>query len=363
MNAAQRMAGKPAFDLQSSPFIVGYHRVVEKFDRSALQAIPSMLISTSMLERHIDWLAKRFSIVSLDEIGGHLENPRACRKPLAAITFDDGYSDVYHNAYPLLQRKGCPGAVFVVTGLIGTGRAQVFDRLYTLLQYMHARNISPLGTVSDALVSMQIQTNALKQLNPIDDEPFRIMRALLNALQQKDVERVISVLENVTSAGNEVSDDATALNWEMLQTMQRNGWTIGSHTKSHTLLTNERLDTAERELRESRHTLEAKLKTEINHFAYPDGRFNPGVVRTVNSAGYRYAYGTCQSIDERFPLLTIPRKVLWERSSLNAFGHFSSAVMNCQAHWTLDRKDHCEHDHLPIPQAERVQESLTTVPL
>ena len=58
------------------PFIVCYHRVVENFEKSARHAIPSMLISTAMLERHIDWLAKRYSIVSLDEIGAHLESPR-----------------------------------------------------------------------------------------------------------------------------------------------------------------------------------------------------------------------------------------------------------------------------------------------
>src|SRR4029453_14050245 len=126
---------------KASPFIVCYHRVVEKFERSVRYAIPSMLISTPMLERHIDWRAEVFSIVSVDEIGNYFENPRACSKPLAAITFDDGYSDVYHHAYPLLQRKGCPGAVFVVTGLVSTGRAQVFDRLYNSLQYMHVREV------------------------------------------------------------------------------------------------------------------------------------------------------------------------------------------------------------------------------
>src|SRR5258705_13519138 len=72
------------------PFIACYHRVVEDFDNSARHAIPSMLISTAMLERHIDWLAKNYSIVSLDEIGSHLESPGTFSRPSAAITFDDG---------------------------------------------------------------------------------------------------------------------------------------------------------------------------------------------------------------------------------------------------------------------------------
>ena len=89
-----------------------------------------MLVSAKMLERHIDWLAKRFSLVSLDDIGLYLESGDSPRRPVAAITFDDGYSDVYHHGFPLLMRKGVPATVFAVTDLVGTGKMQLFDRLY-----------------------------------------------------------------------------------------------------------------------------------------------------------------------------------------------------------------------------------------
>src|SRR4029453_16292083 len=65
------------------PFIVCYHRVVDDFEKSARYAIPSLLISAAMLERHIEWLAKRYSIVPLDEIGSYLESPRRLARPPA----------------------------------------------------------------------------------------------------------------------------------------------------------------------------------------------------------------------------------------------------------------------------------------
>src|SRR5207302_2532584 len=135
--------------------------VVENFDSSRKTAIPSMLISTTMLERHIDWMAKRFSIVSLDDIGRQMESGLAFERPTAAITFDDGYSDVYHHAYPLLKRKGIPGAVFVVTGLVGTGRPQTFDRLYLLLHLLHSHGLPLTQTVSRALKSLGLGPLAL----------------------------------------------------------------------------------------------------------------------------------------------------------------------------------------------------------
>src|SRR5438876_1202169 len=126
-HAARRLAPMPpaATADGATPFIICYHRVVENFERSMRVAIPSMLISAQMLEQHIEWLARRFSIVSLDEIGRELQSGRSLRKPAAAITFDDGYADVYHHAYPLLKRKGVPAALFVVSDLIGTGRPQI----------------------------------------------------------------------------------------------------------------------------------------------------------------------------------------------------------------------------------------------
>src|SRR3954470_16071152 len=79
-------------DPYSMPFIICYHRVVENFAHSAQTAIPSMLISTAMLERHLDWLGKHFTIESLDEIGRCLQLGRPLRRRIAAVTFDDGYS-------------------------------------------------------------------------------------------------------------------------------------------------------------------------------------------------------------------------------------------------------------------------------
>jgi peptidoglycan/xylan/chitin deacetylase (PgdA/CDA1 family) len=135
------------------------------------------------------------------------------------------------------------------------------------------------------------------------------------------------------------------LTWDMVQEMHRAGIVIGSHTTSHCLLPCETSEKARVELVTSKRILETRLRARVNHFAYPDGRFNAGIVQAVDSAGYRFAYGNCQFRDPKFPLLTIQRKMLWERSCLNVLGRFSPAVMNCQVHWLFDRKGHCDHDH------------------
>src|SRR2546427_6825520 len=335
------------------PFIVCYHRVVENFERSVMGAIPSMLISDRMVSRQIDWLAKRFSLMSLDEIGSRLELGRPFEKPAAAITFDDGYSDVYHHAYPLLKRKGVPAAFFVVTGLVDTGRPQVFDRLYLLIRLLHRHGMPPALALGRALRSMGIDAREIERLRVGAEEPFTLMTAVLSAFPRHYVESAIAALEDQVPFRKDLLDEMAPLSWNMIETIHRGGMTIGSHTKSHLLLTSETAETAAKELIESKQVLEARLNTSIRHFAYPDGRFNPAVVQAVQRAGYRFGYSICHARDQNLPLFTIPRKVLWERSCLNAFGVFSSAVMNCQAHWAFDPKRRCEHDHIAVVEKER----------
>jgi peptidoglycan/xylan/chitin deacetylase (PgdA/CDA1 family) len=325
------------------PFVVCYHRVVENFTRSSRHSIPSMLISTAMLERHIDWLARRYSLVSLDEIGSYMESPRHFGKPPAAITFDDGYSDVYYNGLPLLKRKGIPSAVFTVTGLIGTSRLQIFDRLYMSIQDLRSRGLTK--TVTRVARSLGVNDAIIDRMARSDSEPLQLMSILLNDLPHDRVEQIISALESTAKYNSGVLDEIKPLNWEMIEAMSRDGVTIGSHTKSHALLSNEDVATARHELCTSKQALEAKLQQPVRHLAYPDGRFDPAVVQEVSLAGYRYGYTICSARVAEFPLLTIPRKVLWERSCVNALGGFSSAVMNCHANGALDPGQCSEHNH------------------
>jgi hypothetical protein len=186
-----------------------------------------------------------------------------------------------------------------------------------------------------------------------EDEPFRIMTLLLKRMPRASVEQVIIELERSMPSDEAVLAEFASLTWEMIGKMYDSGITIGSHTSSHVLLTSESLESAKRELGNSKSVLESRLKGDVRHFAYPDGRFNPEVVKAVHFAGYRFAYGICRQRDASFPLLTIPRKVLWERACLNALGRFSGSIMNCHVYGAFDPRNRCEHDHSTIASGDK----------
>src|ERR1700694_834601 len=50
------------------PYVVAYHRVVDRLDTHDGFALPAMEISVAMLEEHLDWLGRHFDIVSVDDL-------------------------------------------------------------------------------------------------------------------------------------------------------------------------------------------------------------------------------------------------------------------------------------------------------
>lgn len=335
------------------PLVIGYHRVVE--DTAAHpDSIPAMLISTKMLECHLDWIGRRFRFISLDELGTKLENGDRFEKPVAAVTFDDGYEDVYRNAFPLLKRKGIPAAMFVVTDQIGSTRPFIYDRLYCALRQFYAKGPSVPQALTHLLSTLGLAAAVIEPLRAAAGDPHSFTSALLDALPQGQIARVIKALEEQVQVDERAFRDQTPVTWDMLAEMQQAGITIGSHTQTHVLLTNESRNRVAEEVRVSRQALERRLRMPIKHFAYPSGKFNVETVGAVAASGYRFGYTTCTHRDPTYPLLTIPRRLLWQNSSLDTLGGFSSAVMSCLVHGIFDLVSPCREDHGQTPPAEDV---------
>jgi peptidoglycan/xylan/chitin deacetylase (PgdA/CDA1 family) len=335
------------------PVVIGYHRVVENFSYAAMSSIPSMLISSQMFERHLDLLCKQYRPISLDELAEAVESGKPLDRPTAVITFDDGYRDVYYQAFPILKRKGIPAAVFIVTGLVDTEEIPLHDRLYRSLLHLFPNSPSAPWVLAALLRDGGISSPRVSLLRSQSKDPYRATRAILVALSRRELLRLVSALEEKTLLQVDAAAGCRAMSWEMLAEMQRAGFTIGSHTRTHAVLTNECREQVYDELKASREHLELHLGKPAFHLAYPDGRFSFDILQAAAETGYRYAYTTCQHSDPAHPLLTIPRTVLWENSWLDFRGHLSASIMNCQLSGLFDLIAGCDQNHrMPASQSQ-----------
>ena len=320
---------------------IGYHRVVEDFSSSAQTAIPSLLISVKMLESHLDWLGRRYRFVGLDELDESMTQGGAAARPLATVTFDDGYRDFYELAFPLLRKKGIPAALFVVTDLVGTTRVQTHDALYLLLTRRPAG--SPLPILQDSTRVPDISGMT----------PFAATRLLLETLPSPALYQLIGALTIADPASLNDLRESESVTWDMLTRLHEAGCVIGSHTNTHVLMPSETDLRVMSEALTSKAVLEKNLEAPVVDFAYPSGAWNEVSVKAVAAAGYRFGFTTCHHRSRDYPRLTIPRTLLWEHSCLDTNGRFNGSVLGCLAEGAFDLLSGCRQTHTIIPGVVR----------
>ncbi len=84
------------------------------------------------------WLAKHQTVITLGDAAEGIEG--------VAVTFDDGYRDVWLNAAPVLQNFGIPATVFIVPGGMGKMLPHDHDPLTSvLLNWDEAKRLQEAG--------------------------------------------------------------------------------------------------------------------------------------------------------------------------------------------------------------------------
>lgn len=289
-------------------WIVAYHSVVEE---PTSELMPGMWVTAKTFERHLDWLGQRFELVSLAEAAESHIHPRwrgkGRRKPLAAVTFDDGYRDNHDIALPILEKKGVPAAFFVVSDLIHQRAAALHDRVYTGIrgQLVAAKHPDPSGAA------------------------YAATRVLVCSMRHSRLEALADQL--LDDVGLRVGPHAEVMSWDMVRRLHGAGMEIGSHTATHHNLMNASAEEVEAQLVRSKELLESKLGAPVRSLAYPNGDCDPAVVRAAAKAGYEVAVTTGTEPLAEARHLTVPRTVLHEGSARGALGSFSGAVMDAHS--------------------------------
>jgi hypothetical protein len=83
-------------------------------------------VPPEVFERHISFLAEHATPVRLVDLHERLLEPRVTR-PIFAVSFDDGYANLYQSALPVLMKHRIPATVFVVTSAVGYSGPMPFD--------------------------------------------------------------------------------------------------------------------------------------------------------------------------------------------------------------------------------------------
>lgn len=264
--------------------ILMFHGIDDRFPAAALEA-------------QLAYVARHFTIVPLAVLIEHLAEPDdpASMAGEVALTFDDGLRNNFTFAYPVLRRLRAPATFFVCPELIDTGRWQwtheVTARLRWLDDERRAAFAAELGAPATG-------TDAIKQW--MKTLPVRRRMVMEESLRRR------TARFTPTAAQRLQFDPMT---WEDLRRLDPRLISIGSHTLTHPVLPTLTAAEATTEIRGSRRWLETRLDRAVEHFCYPDGAEDDGVVRLVRQhyqAAVTTAAGFVHHGDDRHRLRRIP---------------------------------------------------------
>ena len=192
--------------LVHGPVILMYHAVGQRDEAPSSYVVPA-----PRFRRQMAWLKwAGFRVISLADLVSALRANRIPPRRSVVLTFDDGYSDNWSEALPVLRRYGFPATVFVVSSAIG-GRAWWPDS--QALMERHILTGDQLAELTESSVDIGAHSRSHRSLTELTLEELQIEIMQSRTQLQQSVGRQVrsfaypfgdcseQVIEQVTCAG------------------------------------------------------------------------------------------------------------------------------------------------------------------
>ena len=226
-------------------------------------------------------------------------------EPSVAVTFDDGYSDNFHYALPLLEKFEVPATFFITTSYIGKHVPFWWDELQSVI----------LGANLNERVCVQLGGQPITLAPASEERPVEALQRVHLVVQQLDaMERreAIDTLRRSVRFHEAADPSDFAMTEEELQKMAANPIAeIGAHTLTHPKLSALPPERQFEEIEGSKKYLESLLGTKVTSFSYPFGaaeHFTQATERLVVALGFQRACTTeTVAFRQRHSPFRIPR--------------------------------------------------------
>ncbi len=267
-------------------------------------------IDAQRFDQICGWLSQWFNVLPMHEAVARLQRGDLPARAMV-ITFDDGYADNHTVALPILQRHGLTATFYVATGFLDGGRMWN-DSVVESIRLSTAPLIELAGTVAAPLGNLQ--------LGDFSQRRSAISQVIQAIKYLEPCERLDWVSAITERAGAILPNDLMMSSGQVCA-LRDAGMQIGAHTVSHPILAKLTRNAAQREIADSKHSLEALLDEPVSLFAYPNGKLDEDysaesvqIVREFGfSAAVSTAWGAARTADDIFQL---PRFTPWDRGRL-----------------------------------------------
>lgn len=231
----------------------------------------------NMFLKQMEFLNKHYRILTLREVCTKIAKNESLPTYAAVITFDDGYANNAHVAFPILNDLNLPATIFVTTGNIGTDNLLWPDKLYCAFANAKATslNMEDQGFGTYSLNNMALRANA-----------FNVFQNKIKAydIDKKNMLIDIAVQRLGYSSTNKgkIENVFSMMSWENIKKLNETGLIeFGAHSVSHEIFTQLSTQEKQKEIIDSCSILKEKIKKKNIAFAYPNGNYDEECVRIL----------------------------------------------------------------------------------
>lgn len=240
--------------------VLMFHRVLPEVEILKPNAYSDFgtLISQEYLDILLSRLkAQGFQFATISELTMNLNEKR-----LIALTFDDGYSDNYTHALPLLESHNATATFYPVV------LPCMNNSVLPLDHYYHWVDDSNLEVAEREDYIRGAKKRKFYWLSP-EDQMLFINKHLNNSWGSRSGVRYMTATD--------------------LRELAERGYEIGSHGLSHALFTAGYMNEEKKrfELIESKRQIEDAIGLSVLSFCFPSGCYNHGDIQLVSESGYK----------------------------------------------------------------------------
>ena len=285
----------------SKAMVLMYHRIAD------VQYDPWQLcVTPSNFEQQLQFFTKHFNVVSVSELIDQLSSKKI-KKNTVCITFDDGYTDNFLEAKPLLEKYNCPATFFIASNYIGSDALFWWDQLEDIILSSPTLPSEIRFVIKDKEYAFYVANTTLsasdiaRQMqwqwpDAPPNERCKLYLEIWEILLPNDYSDIRSVVQQLCVLTNyEITppEGKIPMNPQQLKLLAGGGlFELGIHTHTHPALSFHSKEYQLNEMTTCRNFLKPCYQAQVNTIAYPYGRFNETTLHALREAGIKAGFTT-----------------------------------------------------------------------
>lgn len=240
--------------------VLMFHRVVET-EKDIITN--SLEVTAGLLENTIQYfLENNYDIVSIERAHEILTGKVKADKKFAVFTFDDGYKDNYTIAYPIFKKYNVPFTIYITTCFPDKKADIWWYALEELVRKVEEVEFHFAGTDYHYFTRTTAEEMAASLA----------IRKVILSTEIEEQDNLFSILFDGNGIDLRKLSDCMTMDWKDIEELSRSELvTIGAHTTNHYNLRNLDMQSARKEISDSKREIEAHIGKAVEHFAYPFG--------------------------------------------------------------------------------------------